>query len=186
MKQYLFKSRFFREELLRWGLIVALAAWALTATLALILKRERTILIGVSDDSSYLIQEVNPSVQRKELASFIKAFVSQYYSFEAATYEARLSRAGDFMSQELWQLKQSEILKMKDALSKDPLSQRASIVSIDEIGDGKLEVLLAVAVQKRLRTTQVRLTVSLKIENQKRTLENTWPYRIVEITDAIQ
>ena len=50
---YLFKSRFYREELLRWILIVAVTLWALSATFIAVTRRDKTIVIAVSDDSSY-------------------------------------------------------------------------------------------------------------------------------------
>lgn len=174
----------YREELLRWGLIAALSAWALTATIALAMKSDRTILIGVSDDSSYLIEATNLSIQRKELGSFAKTFVDFYYSFDENSYETRLSRAGDLMSSDLWELKSQEFQKMKAALAKDPLSQTAMVLSIDESATNFVEALVAIRIHRKLESRTAKLKVSIKVTPRERTPENPWPYEVVEITDA--
>ena len=73
--QYWLRSRFVREEVLRLSLIVALGLWAITATAVALLKTEKTILIGVSDDSSYVISNSNETLRRKEVVSFIRSFI---------------------------------------------------------------------------------------------------------------
>ncbi|RYZ93133.1 MAG: hypothetical protein EOP06_02085 [Proteobacteria bacterium] len=182
--QYLLKSRMYREELLRWILIIVLALWALTVTVAYLRSRPQTIVIGVSDDASYLIETRSQSHEAKEKLTYLKAFIANYYSFNEKNYDAKMSRAGDSMSQDLWQSKQAEILKIKASLASNPYSQEIKLLSVDDLGDGKIEALTMVMVRRKLNVTPVKLKISLKVEAKARDQASPYPFEVTELSDA--
>ena len=183
--QYWLRSRFVREEVLRLSLIVVLGLWAITATAVALLKTEKTILIGVSDDSSYVISNSNEALRRKEVVSFIRSFIESYYEFSPANHAEKLSRAGDMMTPTLWEQKRPDLQRLNERLKIEPLVQTAKILSIDMVDDETIEALLQVQIVKRLESVSKNLKVTLKMKAHDRSDSNPWPIEISEVTDAV-
>jgi hypothetical protein len=184
--QYWLKSRFIREEILRVALIVALTLWAVTATVVALLKTEKTILIGVSDEASYVISQSNEAVKRKEIASFVRGFISNYYEFSPSNHAEKISRAGDLMAKSLWDEKRPSLLKINERLQTEPLVQTAKILSIDLINEETVEALLQIQITKRIKSVNTNLKVTLKVSPRERTQSNPWPFEITEVKDEVQ
>lgn len=182
---YWLRSRFIREEVLRLGLIIALTLWATSATLIAVLKKDRTILIGVTDDASYVISDSNEALRRKEIVSFVRTFVENYYEFTPTNHAEKISRAGDVMASGLWESKRADLKQVNDRLKTDPLVQTAKIVSIDLIDETTIEATLQIAILKRIETISTNLKVTLKVRPHERTESNPWPYEIAEVSDAV-
>lgn len=181
--QYVLKSRMYREELLRWSLILALLLWALTASVAYIRSEEKVILIGVSDEMTYLIQTSNKKLEAKEKLSFLTHFLGIYFSFDKSNYADRMSQSGDLMSEDLWALKNTEILKIKSNLETDPYSQKIQVLSIDDLGDGKIEVRARMTVNRKITSESVNIKINLKVGTRTRNSNSPWPYEIQELSD---
>lgn len=184
--QYWLKSRFIREEALRVALITALALWAITATAVALLKTEKTILIGVSDEASYVISKSNEAVKRKEIASFVRSFIENYFEFTPNNHAEKISLAGDLMAKSLWDEKRPTLLKINERLKTEPLVQSAKILSIDLLDPETVEVLLLITIAKRIESVSTNLKVTLKVREHERTESNPWPHEITEVKDEVQ
>ncbi|RYZ89888.1 MAG: hypothetical protein EOP06_08670 [Proteobacteria bacterium] len=182
---YVLRSRMYREELLRWALIIALFCWAVVATAVAATTKSQILVIGVSDNESYLISEVNAAHEQKEVVAFLQKFIGRYYGFDEKTFGESISGAGDMMSEDLWALKQPEIQKLATNLKVDPLSQSVSILSLDKIDEGKFEALIRLEIRRKLDVAKVDVRVSMKIEKRERNAQNVWPYELVEVSDAV-
>lgn len=182
---YLIKSRMYREEVLKWLLITALFAWAITATAVAASTKNEVLLIGVSSDDSYLITPENNVHEKTELVAFIKKYLDLYYTFDEKSFGQNISSAGDLMSEELWASKQNEIEKLESNLKADPLSQKATIISLDQLDDGKYEVILQLVIHRKMDVAKVQVRVNLRTEKRTRSSQNVWPYQVVELTDAV-
>jgi hypothetical protein len=184
--QYWLKSRFIREEVLRLLLITALALWALTATAVALLKTEKTVLIGVADEASYVISQSNETIKRREIASFVRSFIESYFEFTPNNHAEKISRAGDLMAKSLWDEKLPNLLKINERLKTEPLIQSAKIHSIDLINEETVEAMLQVQITKRIESITTNLKVTLKVRPHERTESNPWPFEITEVKDEVQ
>lgn len=180
---YWFRSRFFREEVLRLSLIIVLGLWATSATVIAVLKKNETILIGVADGASYIISDSNESLRRKEIVSFVQAFAKNYYEFTPTNHAERISLAGDLMAKGLWESKREELKEVNERLKTEPLVQTAKVLSIDLINNETIEVSLQIEIAKRIETISTNLKVTLKVQARERTESNPWPIEITEIKD---
>ncbi len=182
---YILKSRFVREELLRWALVIVLFGWAVTATAWAISKNPKTVLIGVADDSSYVISVENAVLEKKELLSFSKEFLLSFYQYSPESFGTQISRAGDLMSTDCWEQHKMQLGIIAEKLKKEPLSQTATIESIDAIDNETFEAVVNLAVSRKLETTQAKVRVTLKISKKRRSESNPWPFEILEFRDAV-
>ena len=183
--QYWLRSRFIREEALRAALFAALTLWAVTATTVALLKTEKMILIGVSDDASYVISQSNETLRRKEIVSFVRAFISNYYEFSPSNHAEKISRAGDVMASTLWESKRADLLQINERLKTEPLVQTSKVLSIDLLDDETVEVLLQIHIAKRIESVSTNLKVTLKVRPHERSESNPWPFEISEVSDAV-
>jgi len=181
---YWLRSRFIREEVLRLSLVIVLGLWATSATLIAVLKKNETILIGVADDASYIISGSNESLRRKEIVSFVRLFVANYYEFTPTNHAEKISRAGDAMASALWESKREELKLFNERLKTEPLVQTAKVLSIDLIDEETIEVALQIQIAKRIETILTNLKVTLKVRSHQRTDSNPWPFEITEVSDA--
>jgi hypothetical protein len=182
---YWLRSRFIREEVLRTSIIVVLFSWAVTASLIALLKQDRTILIGVADESSYVISQSNETLRRKEIVSFVRGFIASYYEFTPTNHAEKISRAGDLMAAPLWESKRAGLLSINDRLKADPLVQSAKVLSIDLIDEQSVEALIQIQINKRIESITTNLKVTLKVHQRERTESNPWPFEIAEVSDAV-
>lgn len=182
---YVLKSRLYREEMLKWALVIALFAWAITATVVAASAKNEIVLVGVSDNESYLITPENKAHEQKELVGFVRKYLSLYYSFDEKTFAQNISAAGDLMSEELWIAKQPELEKLAANLKTDPLSQHANILSLDYLEDGKYEASIELVIHRKLDRAKALVKVNLRLERRIRTSNNVWPYEVTELTDAV-
>ena len=182
---YMLRSRFVREEFLKWALSLALLLWAITATAWALSKTTRTVLIGVSDENSYVIAAENASLQKKELLSFAKEFLLSFYQYNPESFGTQISRAGDLMSTDCWEQHKAQLATVGERLKKEPLSQTAVVDSIEAVDDENFEAVLSLAVNRKLDTSRVKVRVSLKISKKRRSESNPWPFEILEFRDAI-
>lgn len=178
------RSRFIREEILKWALTFVFATWAVVASSVALMKQDRVILVGVSDDSTYLIQGTNEHSKRKEVSSFIRNFIANYYSFSPANHAEQMGRAGDLMEKGLWDQKRESLLKINERLKVEPLIQKAEILSIDLLASDHAEAVVALTIFQKIEKVEAKLKVSIKFRDRSRTESNPWPFAITEVSDA--
>lgn len=183
--QYWLRSRFVREEVLRASLIATLSLWAITSTAVALMKTEKTILIGVADDASYVISQSNETLRRKEIVSFVRRFISNYYEFSPSNHAEKISRAGDVMASALWESKRTELQRINERLKTEPLVQTSKILSIDLLDEETVEVLLQIHIAKRIESVSTNLKVTLKVRTHERSESNPWPFEISEVSDVV-
>lgn len=181
----LFKSRLYREELLRWSLMLVLLAWGLTSTLWAASKSREVILIGFDDSGARLVTDAKDRLLEEEAAKFIQAFVGSYLNFDAGTHQAQIGKAADLMSSELWSRQQAKLLEVNQRLQKEALEQRGEIESIDMTGDRVFEVLVAIRIKQRATASAARVKLTLELSAKERTPANPWAFEIKELRDEV-
>lgn len=181
----LFKSRLYREEILRWSLLLALFAWGLTSTLWAASKSREVILIGFDDGGARLVTDAKDRLLQDESAKLIQTFVSHYLNFDAATHQAQVGKAADLMSAELWQRQQGKLLEVNRRLQKEPLEQEAEIESIDMTGDRLFEVLAVVRIKQRAVASIARVKLTIELAPKERSPSSPWAFEIKELRDEV-
>ena len=81
---------------------------ALTTVLLLKLKPE-PLLIGVDQFGTRIIRTADDRLLKQEKENFLKKFLQIYNNYDSETYDQKISEAGDLMSKELWEKKQTEL-----------------------------------------------------------------------------
>ena len=181
----LLKSKLIRSELKHWLLVTVLLLWAVSATIFGLSKKDRVLLIGISEAGARIITDAGDGLLKVELQKFVLEFLDLYYVYDEKTYKDRAGKAADLFAESLWDEKKSEMLALNEKLQKTPLSQSMEVQSVDLLEEGKVEVLLKLHIKSRLNEPQVMLKLGLSYELNKRSEENPWGYQITGISERI-
>jgi hypothetical protein len=181
----LFKSRLYREEILRWLLMGALFFWAVTSTVWGFSRSEKLVLIAMTEHGARLVSASDDESLREESLKFLKAFVVLYLNYEPATYDANVGQAADLMSSDLWGRLKEHLLGVSQKMKAQPLSQSAVIETIDAISQTEFEVIVTLKVRQKLEESKGTLKLRISLREKPRTEGNPWRFEIVELKDEL-
>ena len=179
------KSQLYREEFLRWSLVVALTLWGLAATAWALSKKRETLLIAISDAGARVIANSDDMALKAEATEFLKIFLEHYFNYSEVNHRQQIGKAADLMSAELWDRLKAKLLEVNERLKSQPLVQRSEIESIDQIGEATFESVLQIGVRSRMNGSKARLKVTVEVRRRARTRENPWALEVVEIKDEL-
>lgn len=183
---YLYKSTLFRSELKHWLLLLSLLVWSLFATTVALTKSREVIVISLdSEGAARTVSEKNDLIFKKELVSFIRYFLEQYYNYSDKDYLLKMNEATELMSEELWLYKKEDLQKTANDLKAVPLIQEARLLSIDLLESHNVEAELELSITTRLQTVKTKLKVELEISEKERSLKNPWGYQIKGLKDVV-
>lgn len=180
----IFKSKLYREEILRWTLYTSLLVWALSSTYMLLKKNDKLVLIGIDESGTRLITDTGDRILQNELKSFFQEFLKKYYEYDEKSFPDQIESASNLMSSDLWETQKSKLLNIQEKLQKYPLSQSIEIESIDMIDNQKIEAILNIKINSKIAVKNVKLKVKLNFEKHSRNELNPWNYQITEVQDA--
>lgn len=181
----IFKSKLYREEILRLGLLFVLMTWGSVASVLALQNRKEVILIGLSETGPRVINNEQDQLIKSELKVFVKSFFDNYYSFDQESYLKRLSIATDMMSNDLWESQKSKIYDVYNKIKADPLSQTYQIESLDLLDENMVEAVLLIHIEQKLVKRTLRLKVSLKTDSKERDAKNPWQFQVGELSDVL-
>lgn len=182
--ELIFKSKLYRESLLRAALYFCLVLWATIASTIALRKTDKTVLIGISANETKLITDTNDVILKDELRNFLRSFLLSYYSYSSETYAPQMDKASNLMSQNLWERQKDQLAKQVEALKQYPLTQSAEITNIDQLGEKSFEAQLNLRIQSKLAPKSASIRVQIKIDQVKRTELNPWGYEVTEVSDV--
>lgn len=182
----LFKSRLYREEILRFLLIVTLFVWACVATAWALSSKSEVILISLNGKEARLVTGSDDKSLHDEPLEFIQSFMESYLNYNSETFTTQIGKASDLMAQKLWEEERQKLYEIGEKLKHNPLAQVSDIQSIDLLAENRFEVLSEIRITHRLQETRTVVKLLIRIQKRKRTRENPWAYEVVEIrNDAI-
>ena len=180
-----FKSKLYREEYLRYGLILVQFIWGLSTTVLALRNSEQIVLIAVSKNETRVISENFDPVFDTELQNFLKKFVENYYTYNQSTFAKLTGMAADLMSESLWDKSKEKLLEVEAKLKEEPLTQESTILSIDLVMENRAEVVLEIKIKSRITEKKIRVKAIITFKPAKRSKRNPWGFEITEIQDAI-
>lgn len=181
----LFKSRLYREEIYRWVLVFSLFLWGLGSTIIAVSRSDKLMLISISDHGARLIQSEDDEALRDEAVKFIQQFVGSYLNFDSNSYSATIGQASDLMSEELWSRNQQKYKEIDQRMKSQPLSQTATIESIDAVSPNEFEVIALLRVRQKIEESTGRLKLRMSLRSKARNEANPWRFEIVELKDEL-
>jgi hypothetical protein len=157
------------------GLLVVYAAGI---SFALVKMMPQNIIIGIDPYGTRIIETSDDRLIRLERHNFIKLFIRRLYTFESESLSKSLSDAGDMMSLELWNKKESDYQKLLEELKSSPFQQISKIEDLREIDPNTYQADLELIIKKNLEEKRMRIRLSVVIVTANRSLKNPYPYQV--------
>lgn len=203
------KSRRFipihRQYLVMNIVSIVAVAWAITATIAFLRQKPKTVLIGIDQNGTRVIESRMDPLFETEVVNFIRNFVQLYYSYESETFLKQVGEATEYFSENLWKRNEEQLSRQTESLKKESLSQITVLKTIEQLSvekpkrgvntdgggspmdllRGKYHVTGEINISARLRRWMKGLDVQLSLRRVPRTERNPWGFVIDELEDKI-
>ena len=149
--------------------------WALTATIQLLLKEDKVILLQMNGLDTRVVDksELAPA----EIENFLYNFVALFYSYGSKNYEEHMNRAANLIEMDLLKKVAPKINKMFDVVSSKPIVQTSFVERIFKIKDFDYEIDMRVQRHEDGSEKQSNYKIRMNLEKVERTLEN--PYGLI-------
>ncbi len=170
---------------LRNALIVLLVLWAAISTILLLRMKPQVVLVGIDPYGTRLITSENDRLLKGERENFVKKYLAYAYNYSSASFDSRISVAGDMMTQKLWQEKKEEFARISEGLKKHELSQTAKVLELREIDPENFEADLEIRVKTKFQEATTKLRLEIKLRKARRFDQNPYPYEVANYAEQI-
>ena len=174
----------FRKNLLLIAVLLALFSWGIITSVMLLKKTDKLILVGIDQNGTRIISNLDDPLYKVEVVNFVKTFFSNLYSFDADSFDQNLGAASDLMSIELWKSQEALILKLGQDVKKEKITHSNKLQSISKNDDGSYQVVMHTAETYRAKTVNNDLQVRLKIKKIERTEKNPWGMEVTSLEES--
>lgn len=169
--------------IIKTSLVSGLFLWGLTATLYAISKESKTVLIGIDDNGTRVIENKEDPLFKTEVVAFIRHFSLLLYNFDQNTYVENVGSASDLMSVNLWEQLESKLKAKREVVSAKSISHSGIIEQIIKLDDHVYEVQIQGYEQRNLKRVQRKLKLQVRLNKTERTNMNPWGMEVDEIKE---
>jgi hypothetical protein len=176
-----------KYALMRRALLATLGAWALIATLLLLLAEWRSkpqFIVVVETEFGVRQATDDKEVEEGEKLKFINQFFDFYYSYSPETYDHRAELAKKLMADQLRAEKEKEFTHVSAAIKSDPLTMSYAVLGAPRAVDPTtFEVDLNLEKKQGLVSTVIPLRVEVKLKRRERTMNNLFLWEVMSYVE---
>jgi hypothetical protein len=160
--------------MIRLCLVTGLFLWGFTATIYAISKEEKTVLIGIDENGTRIIENTDDPLLKTEIVAFLRHFTLLMYNFDQQTYLENVGSASELMSENLWgELK--EALRSKQSIVKEHNVSHTGIVEkIIKVDSSQFEVVVRGFEQRKIKRVERLFKIQVSLRAQDRNQINPW------------
>jgi hypothetical protein len=152
----------------------------------LLKNKPQTLVILTDDYGSRIISPQDNKAIQREKDLLVNEFIDLHYSYNQLTIRDRVSKSGDYMSDQLWKNESEKALKFIEENKGKEFSQSFDVVSMKAISDTQYDITLRVVSNERLNEVVANLKVFISLAEKPRSLNNPYPFEVSEIKEEIQ
>lgn len=165
------------------ALTASIFLWALTATLYAASKNSTTVLIGIDENGTRVIDGAEDPLLKTEVVSFIRHFCLLLYNFDQRSFVENVGSASELMSADLWTQLERPLKDKKQIVEEKNISHSGLVDQIIEIDDTTYEVVIRGFEQRNLKREERLFKLSLRLKKLTRTNLNPWGIEVDEIKE---
>jgi hypothetical protein len=173
----------YKNNLIISFLIFILTAWAVSATIMGINKKDKTILIKVSNEDVSVIDNLNPQEELLQERAFLRRFILLMYNYDPLSFETNVNKASFILTDDFWRKTQSEMTQAKESIVQKKITQTSAIEKLSRISENNFELIAQTSITKDGDLVDHKIRIKISIQKTKRTLENPWG---MEISNAVE
>lgn len=173
----------YKRNIIISSIIIVLFAWAVSATLLGLSKKDKVILIRISNDGTSIIDALNSEEELSQEKAFLRRFISLMYNYDFISFEDNINRVSHVLSDEFWLKVEKEMKDTKPTIIEKKISQTAAIEKIVRLSPGEYELTTQSTIVKSGEAQDNKLKIKVLINKVSRTIQNPWGMEVGNATE---
>jgi hypothetical protein len=170
--------------IIKAALVSGLFLWGVTATIYATSKESKTVLIGIDENGTRIIENKDDPLFKTEVVAFIRHFSLLLYNFDSQTYVENVGSASDLMSTELWEELEISLKAKRNVVDERHISHSGVVEQIIKSDDFQYDVLLKGYEQRQLKRVERFIKLQLVLNRKDRTNINPWGIEVAELKEV--
>jgi len=165
-------------------LILILVIWAGTSTFLLIQKKDKIVIIKVTEQGTALVNELSKEDELVSEKAFFRRYVGLMYNYDFLSFEDNVKKVSFMLSQEFWNKASKEMQGSKKRIYQDRISQSTALTKIIKRSETEYELLTQSTVIKGPSSAQDRsFRIKVIVARVTRSSENPWGMEIASASE---
>jgi hypothetical protein len=164
-------------------LVTVLTAWAISSTVMLFQKKDKTILIKVSNDDVSVIDNLTQKEELLQERAFLRRFILLMYNYDQLSFETNVNKASFILTDDFWRKTKSEMPEAKESIEQKKITQTSAIEKLSRISQNVFEIIAQTSISKDGDIADHKIRITITINKTQRTLENPWG---MEVSNAVE
>lgn len=172
-------------KMMKFLLIVGLLVYSAVCTVVMLQIKPTTLVIGIDSYGTRVIETKDDHLIRLERHNFVKSFLTLLFNYNSDNFSKNASMAGDMMSSEAWNKRQTEFKQLVSSLKEVPIQQVSEVEDIREIDQTSYEADLKITIRSKLNEKKLRVRVVMNLKPASRTAINPFPWEVSNYEEQV-
>lgn len=173
----------YKRNIIISSTILILSLWAVSATLLGLSKKDKIVLVRISNEGTSIIDVINPEEEIVQEKAFLRRFVTLMYNYDFLSFEKNINKVSFILSDDLWIKTRSEMENTKSVIAEKKISQTAAIEKVVRIAPNEYELTTQSTLIKEGITQDHKIKLKVSITKVPRSIQNPWG---MEVTNAVE
>lgn len=173
----------YKRNIIISSLIAILLLWAISATLLGLSKKDKIILVRISNEGTSIIDVLSPEEELLQEKAFLRRFITLMYNYDFLSFEGNINKVSFILSDDLWLRTQSEMEKTKSTISEKKIFQTTAIEKVVRLTPNEYELTAQSTIVKDGTSQDHKIKLKVSIVKVPRSIQNPWG---MEVTDAVE
>jgi hypothetical protein len=160
--------------LVRVCLITGLFLWGMTATIYAVSKDQKTVLIGIDENGTRVINTQEDPLLKTEIVAFLRHFALLMYNFDQQTYLENVGSASELMSENLWEQFRDNLRSKQAVVKEHNISHTGIVERIIKTDNQTYEVVVRGFEQRKIKRVERLFKVQVNLAISERNEINPW------------
>lgn len=174
------------KEIIKYSIVGVLAFWALTSTIALLMKRDHLVVVKIDEYGTTVLTEGNEKLISIETENFINNFVGLFYSYTSDNYDNHIERSLYFLDPSVADKFIPKLNSMSDKVKTNTVLQAATAAKIMKIKEGHFQVDLLVNRSSGNDESPDTYKLDIEMERTTRSIENPYGLLITKLEEIYE
>lgn len=175
--------KLYKYEFLYLTIGSILFLWAMIASTALLLKKDKISYILKTNEGIYTLDEIGQEDQNIHTKNFLKLYVDYIYNYNKDDFQSKMDRASFLMTEDLWKRINQSMSETKKIVTEKNIRQSSTIQKITKKADTLFEVIINSITQTDSVLSEKFYKLTIKTKFSKKNQNNLWEMEVDDVTE---
>ncbi len=171
--------KLYKKEFILSSLFICLFLWA--SFMSILIFNQKNEILVITKDRGFFEVLKKEKETNLEVQNFLRHFIGLSLNFDKNSYDKNISKAGDMMSDALWNKQRKDFIKTSFYIKENQIIQTTQIIEVKEITDRTYEIKVENIKFKKGKTDKSFKKLVIHLSNNQRNYKNPWRYYVSDI-----